>query len=320
MSKTEGSLPLLQFAYRHSINRQVLMENRNVPNVVETVSVLNSAVRTVLGLVIVGGLGYGGWYGYSVYNEKDEATHRATKQLAEAKSALTRAENDLIEKERSLARKNIELQAKAVEINTLNVKVDEQQQVIARLDTSLRLLKVDHRVARLTVLDQSTDDRGEIVSLVEFQELDDRGEPLDQPKQFRIKGDMVYIDTWVVKFLDKYVEAADLERGTALVFFRRLFGEFQEPHQGFALDQAGQRPTAYARGSALSEFEKRIWDDFWNVANDEVKQDELGIRAIHGDAPSFKVLKGKSYRIELRSTGDLTFGPEPTTPSLDPPT
>ncbi|HJN08377.1 MAG: hypothetical protein QGH33_01380 [Pirellulaceae bacterium] len=287
---------------------------------IETVSVLNSAVRTVLGLVIVGGLGYGGWYGYSVYNEKDEATHRATKQLAEAKSALTRAQNDNAEKDRSLAKKNVELQEKTVQISTLNVKVDEQEQEITRLDTSLRLLKVDHRVARLTVLDQSTNAENEVISLVEFQELDENGEPLDEPKQFRILGDMVYVDTWVVKFDDKYVEEADIDRGTALVFFRRLFGEFQEPKDGFALDQAGQRPTAYARGSALSEFEKRIWDDFWNVANNEIKQAELGIRAIHGDAPSFKVTKGTSYRIELRATGELSFKAEPTLPRTDPPT
>jgi len=296
------------------------MENRKVSSVVETVNVLNSAVRTVLGLVLVGGLGYSGWYGYNIYNEKDEATNRATKQLAEAKSALTRAQNDIEEKERTLKQKNVELKEKAVEINTLNVKVDEQQQEISKLDTSLRLLKVDRRVARLTVLDQTVNAAGEVMTLVEFQELDENGDPLDAPKQFRIKGDMVYLDTWVVKFDDKYVESADIDRGTALVFFRRLFGEFQEPQLGFALDQAGQRPTAYARGSALSDFEKRIWDDFWNVANDESKQEELGIRAIHGDAPSFKVQKGRSYRVELRSTGDLSFGPEPITPSLDPPT
>jgi hypothetical protein len=296
------------------------MENRNVSGVVETVNVLNSAVRTVLGLVLVGGLGYGGWYGYSIFTEKDEATNRATKELAEAKSALTRAENDILEKEQTLVRKNVELQEQAVEINTLHVKVDEQKQEITKLDTSLRLLKVDQRVARLTVMDQSTNADGELFSLIEFQDLDESGEPLDQPKQFKIKGDIVYIDTWVVKFEDKYVEAADIERGTSLVLFRRLFGEFQEPQQGFLLDQTGQRPTAYARGSALSEFEKRIWDDFWNVANDENKQYELGIRAAHGEAPSYKIEKGATYIIKKRASAGLDFDRVPTPPRRDPPT
>lgn len=288
--------------------------------VIETVNVLNSAIRTLLGLALVGGLGYGGWYGYSVFNEKDEATHRATKQLAEAKSALTRAENEILEKERTLVRKNVELQAKAIEINALNVKVDEQAEEITKLDTSLRLLKVDQRVARLAVLDQTTDAAGQLYSLIEFQDLDEEGEPLAEPKQFKIKGDVVYIDTWVVKFEDKYVEQADLERGTSLVLFRRLFGEFQEPQQGYLLDQAGQRPTAYARGSALSEFEKRIWDDFWNVANDESKQNELGIRAAHGEAPSYKIEKGATYLIRKRASAGLDFDRVPTPPPSDPPT
>ena len=287
---------------------------------IETVSVLNSAVRTVLGLVIVGGLGYGGWYGYSIYNENDEAANRATKQLAEAKSALTRAQNDIAEKDRSLEKKNVELREKTVQISTLNATVDEQKQEIMRLDTSMRLLKVDQRVAILRVLDQTTDAQNEVFSLIEFQELDDNNEPLDEPRQFRIKGDVVYVDTWVVKFLDKYVEKADLHRGTSLLLFRRLFGEFQEPQQGFALDQVGQRPTAYAQGGALSEFEKRIWDDFWNVANDADKQEELGIRAIHGEAPSQKVLKGQTYRIQRRASGGLDFDLETSPPRGDPPT
>jgi len=291
-----------------------------VSTTIETVSVLNSAVRTVLGLVIVGGMGYGGWYGYSVFNEKDVETSRVTKQLAEANSALTRANHEIEEKDRSLVQKTIEIKAKTVQISTLNVKVDEQARKISRLDTSMRLLKVNKRVATLKVLDQSTNATNELYSLIEFQEFDDNDEPLEEPRQFRIKGDVVYIDSWVVKFEDKYIEKADLQRGTSLLLFRRLFGEFQEPQQGFVLDTVGQRPTAYARGSALSEFEKRIWDDFWEVANDKEKQKELGIRAIHGEAPFRKIEQGKTYRIQRRASGGLDFDLMTTPLKENPPT
>lgn len=288
----------------------MLMKNRNKLNVVETVSVLNSAVRTLLGLAVVGGIAYAAWYGFRVYNEKDEATQ----QLAEAKSALSLAQSEITEKERSLAQKNFEIQEKAAQIVELNETVEQQQQTILRLDTSLRFLKVDRRVARLKVLDQSRNENDELVSLVEFQELDEQGEPLDEPKQFPILGDTVYLDSWVVKFDDKYVEEADVDRATSLIFFRRMFGEFQEPHDGFALDPVGERPTAYSQGVQMSEFERRIWEDFWNVANDEIKQAELGIRAAHGDAPSIKVEKGKSYRIQLRASDGLSIVPEGTRP------
>lgn len=265
-----------------------------MPSATETVSVVNSAIRTLMALGILGALGAGGWYGYQRFLAADQEARRVAEALADAHSKLELA--------------NAELERKTATIN-------EQKREIERLDTSLRLLKVDHRIAQLTVLDQTAEgDSGRIVTLVQFQELDDRGKPLGPPRQFRIQGDLVYIDSWVVKFDDKYVEQADIDRSTSLVLFRRIFGEFQEPKDGFSLDEAGSRPAVYARGSRMSDFEKRIWDDFWAVANDEKKQAELGVRAAHGDAPSIKVQKGKTYRIQLRASDGLSITPEGAAP------
>jgi len=270
----------------------------------ENVSILNSTLRTVLALAVASGITVAGWFGWSVYNEKDIAVSRANQQLEELSAELDA--------------RNEQLSRQAAEILTLNVTVAEQEHEIARLDTSLRLLKIDHRVARLTVVDQQTDpDSGQLYSLVNFQELDPDGRTLGEAKQFRIRGDMVYVDSWVVKFEDKYVEEADIDRATSLVFFRRIFGEFQEPNEGFPLDAEGERPVAYS-GGPMSEFESRIWDDFWDVANDESKQEELGIRAAHGDAPSIKVRKGKAYRIDLRASGGLSIHDDGPAPSSRP--
>jgi hypothetical protein len=76
------------------------------------------------------------------------------------------------------------------------------------------------------------------------------------------------------------------------------------------LDEVGAAPRVYSRGRKLSDFEKKIWDDFWLIANDPGKARELGIRAAHGGAPFMKVEKGKSYRILLRASGDPTIVPE----------
>ena len=260
---------------------------------VESISVFNSTVRTLLALVLVGGLGAGGWYGYNLYNAQEIEARRRAEELAEAQNQLEQT-HQLLEQ-------------KQVEIGQLEATVEEQTEQIARLDTALRLLKIDHRVARLKVLDQQTDaESGETVSLVEFQELDDRGQPVDAPRQFRVRGDVVYVDSWIVKFDDKYVEQADLHRSTSLVLFRRIFGAAQQPRHGFLLDESGVRPRVYGQGGVLTDFEKKIWEDFWNVANDEQKQAELGIRAAHGEAPSIRMEKGKVYRITLRASGGLT--------------
>ena len=69
----------------------------------------------------------------------------------------------------------------------------------------------------------------------------------------------------------------------------------------------------------MSDFEKRIWDDFWSVANDKSKQDELGIHAAHGLSAHVKAKKGMAYRVELGATGDVSLIPEdaPPEPKLD---
>src|SRR5690606_34152252 len=117
----------------------------------------------------------------------------------------------------------------------------------------------------------------------------------------------VYIEYLVVKFDDKYVEEADLVRGTAICLLERVFGEKQEPEMGYVIDQVGTRPTAYERGTPMSEFEAKIWADFWTIASDPQRAAELGIRAIHAQAPSIRVEAGKMYELDLRSTGDFTL-------------
>ncbi len=259
-------------------------------SLIEKVSVITNAVRTLLAAVVVGGLGFGGWYGYTTYN----ATEIEAKKAAEA---LAQAEADL-------AAKDEVIRVKQEEIGALTDEVAQQQQEIERLDTAMRLLKVDHRVARVSVVEQAKDEASDTtITHVDFQEINGNGDPIGDPKRIEIKGDIVYIDSWVVKFDDKYVEQADIDRSTSLVLFRRIFGERQEPRDGFALDEDGERPTVYGRGGKMSDFEKKIWDDFWEVANSKSKQDDLGIRAIHGEALSIKAVKGKIYYIEVRASG-----------------
>lgn len=270
-------------------------------SLMEKVEVINSAVRTLLGATLLGGLGVGGWYGYNQFNAKELEAERQAKALVEAQEELQVTHV-------RLEQAAVQIEQKTAEIGQLNTQVEQQQQEIDRLDTAMRLLKVDHRVARISVVDQRRDEGEDlVVTVIEFQELNANGDPLDDVRTFEIEGDVVYVDSWVVKFDDKYVEESDIDRATSLVLFRRLFGERQEPREGFALDKEGARPAVYGTGKEMSEFEKKIWGDFWEVAQDDAKQEALGIRAIHGEAPSIKVKKGKAYRLDLRASGGLSI-------------
>jgi hypothetical protein len=100
------------------------------------------------------------------------------------------------------------------------------------------------------------------------------------------------------------------------VLFRRIFGEHQKPNEGYVLDTVGTRPQAYGSGTEMSDFERRIWDEFWTIANDEARARALGIRAAHGEAPSMKVRKGKSYKVLLRASDGLSIVPDDASPPV----
>jgi hypothetical protein len=261
----------------------------------ETIKTVNSTLRTFLAMVVVAGAGYGGYLGYALYNEPQ-------KKLAEKQQELDKTTATLQQKAADLA-------ARDQQIAELNTKLE-------RLRLATTLLKVRHRLARLTVLDQRLDPTSQfLLSRIEFVEISEEGQPIGAPRQFDIRGDMVYVDYLRVTFDDKYVEQSDLDRSAAICLFQRIFGEHQEAAQGYQLDEVGSRPTAYARSTEMSDFERKIWSDFWLIANDPKRAADLGIYAAHGAAVSMRVRPQAAYLLELRTTGDLTIRPSEPPPA-----
>jgi len=267
-------------------------------SVTETVKTFNSAVRTVTLIVFVVMFGVAGFWTYDRYTANERALQQSQSELAETQKQLVSLKSDLELTKADLAEKIV---------------------LIEKLETSLKLLKTDQRLARLNVLRLEKGDSDQVLSShLEFVELSPQGEPLSPPKQFTLPGDLVYVDNWVIKFDDHYIEQADIERGTSLVLFRRIFSEQQQPSEGVSLDEVGMRPQAYARGGRLSEFEKKLWNEFWEFANQPKKAAEMGIRAANGEAISIQVREGMSYELRLRSSGGLSFTPIENDPPNQP--
>jgi len=261
------------------------------------VHAIHSAVRTLLLAAAVVGAGFAGWKGYTLYNEPQKKLEEKQYELDTVRNELKAANNTLAVRQREMA--------------SLSAELKDKSQKLDRMETSMRLLKLSHRIARLRVLDQTTDpESGRTMTTIEFFEVNDDGAPIDaRRRQFEVEGDRVYVECLVAKFDDRYIEQADLDRSTAICLFQRLFGEYQQPQDGYQLDTVGSSPTSYARGGKMSKFEQRIWSDFWNIASDRKKAAEIGIRAAHADAPSTRVRKGVVYELELRSTGEFTLRP-----------
>lgn len=260
--------------------------------IVEGVKTINSAVRTFLMSLLVGVLGIGGFVGYNEYTKHDREIASKNEQLQDYREQIV---------------------AKEAEIRMRDAEIQYKTEEIQRLETSIQLLKTDQRLAKLEVLGLEKDDNGKVVkSKLAFTEMSADGEPLSDSKEFELPGDVIYVDNWIVKFDDIYIENGDVARGTSLCLFKRIFSEEQTPNEGFALDEVGMRPQAYSRGGELTDFEKELWADFWEFANDDEKAKNKGIRAANGEAVSIKVREGKTYQIELRASGGLSIRPSDT--------
>lgn len=265
-------------------------------SMIESVKTVNSAIRTLLMMALVGVIGGGAYFGYREYTARERLVREQEEKLQETEKQLVSLQSDL--------------QIRLAEIDQLNLDVQQKAEQIARLETAMHLLKVDQRLAQLSVINIERDENNRAVtSELEFVELSPTGEPMSEPKRFTLPGDVVYVDNWVVKFEDEYVQKADIERGTSLCLFRRIFSESQMPSEGISLDQIGMRPQAYARGGAMTDFEKQLWSDFWEFANNPNKAAEMGIRAANGEAVSIKVREDMRYNISLRSSGGLSIQP-----------
>lgn len=289
-----------------------------MPGMMDGLSTINSVLRTLLAMVIVALLGGGSWIAYQTYNEGDLAKanlEQTKKSLADAEKQLEDVRGELTTKQAQLDDSLREIEAKTAtiaqqenQISELNVVIDEKNEVIEKQATAMRLLKQDHRLAIVSVVDQKEED-GQLFTTVRWQEVADDGRPIDQPRTFKLKGDVVKIDAWVVKFDDNYIEEADLIRGTSICLFRGIHGEFPTREEVYPLDQVGSLPNAYRRGGQVSDFEREIWDDFWEISNNPDRAEELGIRAAHGEVVYNKVRPGMKYKVELRSSGGLTLKP-----------
>ncbi len=222
------------------------------------------------------------------------------KQLGELKT-----QNALLQKEKeNLAAVNNELVQTNKELNIEN----------AQLELANRYLKTDYRTARIEVLEQNHDPENPLKiteTKIRFTEFNpETGSIAVRPVEFTVGGDMIYVDALIVKFSDIFVETGDALKNRSIVSFQRIFGENQAPSSGFRIDAEYQIPSIYQSGNKnekASELEKQIWKNFWAISNDPERQKELGIRAIHGEAPAQRLEPGRIYYLELRANGGLSF-------------
>ncbi len=255
-------------------------------DIINNVRTINSAVRTLMLLGLTGAVGYGGWFGYDNYVRPGFEAQQAKQDLEALQSEFAAQEAEMQE----VAKLNSEL-------TTTN----------ERLETSMKLLKVDRRIANVTVLEKGVGEDGETYMEVRFTEVDEYGEIIGASRDFTLQGDKFYVDGWVATFDDKYVENADELRAASIFAFKSIFGDAERPKDGQRLDTqtVENGPPGIYKSAKQNAFEQKIWSDFWRVCNDTKLQEELGIRAAYGHATSIVAEEGRTYHLDIRASGSM---------------
>ena len=255
------------------------------------VKTINSSVRTLLIVGVCGVLGYFSYFGYENYIKPSQEAKQAIADLESLKNDFEKQQSQLAESTKQLT--------------VVNEKLGVANELNERLAISMKLLKVDKRVANVRVLSTEEDEDGNPLMYVSFTEVGPDGEEVGSSKMYTIKGTKFYVDGWIVAFEDKYIEEADELRGASLFVFKSIYGDGEAPRDAQRLDVDSQdRPGIY-NDDQKSKFEQKIWSDFWGVSNDAHRQEELGIRASHGQTTYILGQEGKTYQVEIRASGSM---------------
>jgi hypothetical protein len=202
-------------------------------------------------------------------------------------------------------------------------KQHEKDRIIAELSRKLDRVWTESLVADLRV-DRIYKDPagGDAIDLTFVHYVPGQEESLFK-RSLTVYGTEVYIDALVVSFERKFVESGDGLRGKGLLLFRRAFGDRQAPAEGVSLHTGGGDlipvPEVLRVDTEPSQFERKIWQRFWQYANDPALAASAGVRVAQGEAPHIKPLQGQVYKLTLQASGGLEIKPRLPPAILDSP-
>ena len=123
-------------------------------------------------------------------------------------------------------------------------------------------------------------------------------------REYDIVGDVVHFDALIVKFGQQMVMNGQEK---AIYLWRRVYGEYTEPNDGYAINPAGIEPARYQCLGRNLDFNDRqlFWDHIWILANDPNQLRDYGIDAVYGNVVYHKLVPGLIYIFKINSTGTL---------------
>jgi len=193
-------------------------------------------------------------------------------------------------------------------INTLR-----ENQVLKKV---IERLTADSRVAEVMVTDVKRDPKvKKTYTTIKFLEYDTKLKPLES-KYFTFSGNVIQFQSMVIRFDDFYVKKGHPLKGKSAYLFMKVFMLTDNGAEIFEITKVNEIPSGYEVADVKNNFEKKIWQKFWEYALNPEKAGKVGIKNAQIEAPGTKFIPGMIYTIKIEHDGGLRIDAKPLTSIL----
>lgn len=168
----------------------------------------------------------------------------------------------------------------------------------------IQRLEADSRIAEVLVTNVQSDKGEKEKTTIKFLEYDTKGMPLE-PKYFTFEGNIIQFQSLVIRFDDMHIRSADKLRGKSVFLFWKVFMLDGKNTQEYEITSVNKVPRGYKVEGDKSEFEKRLWEEFWQYALNSNQAKESGIKNAQIEAPGTKFIPGMLYTIKIEHDGGM---------------
>lgn len=123
-------------------------------------------------------------------------------------------------------------------------------------------------------------------------------------KEYTVEGDVIHFDALIVKFTNQMVLDG---KEKSLYLWRRVYGEYMTPSEGFPIENEGEEPLRYRDIMEKLSIRDRVmfWNHIWDLASNPQKLKEFDIDAVYGNVVYTKLREGLIYVFKISATGQV---------------
>ncbi|MDP8298672.1 MAG: hypothetical protein P9L88_02030 [Candidatus Tantalella remota] len=181
------------------------------------------------------------------------------------------------------------------------------KEVIARLEADTRIAEV--LVTGVKYNEQTSENE----TTIKFLEYDVQGEPLE-PEYFTFTGNLIQFQSLVIRFDDNLIRKGDKLSGKSAYLFWKVFVLDGENTKEYEITSMEEIPGGYSVSG--SEYEKQLWQQFWEYALDADHRDKMGIKNAQIEAPGTMFVPGILYTIRIEHDGGMRIDSKSLSPIL----